>query len=139
MRIAPIALAALALVGSAGCGQLDMTPEGDPSRVLVGEVSWGEATALPADATVTVRVVDATKVGMPPEVLGSQTIHNPGATPVAFRVEYRAEDEVLRHGLNVEVRVSWGGSIRYFNMNGHAVTLGNASDTHRITVNPVRP
>lgn len=139
MKIAPLVLAAVALVGLAGCGQLDMTPEGDPSRVLAGEVSWGEAEPLPADATVTVRVVDATKVGMPPDVLGSQTIHNPGAAPVAFHVEYRAEDDVLRHGLNVEVRVAWGGKVRYFNMNGHAVSLGNAGDTHRITVNPVGP
>jgi uncharacterized lipoprotein YbaY len=139
VRFAPVLLAALAVVASAGCGQLDLTPEGNPSRVLTGEVDWGDATPLPADATVTVRVVDASKVGMPPDVLGSQTIHNPGVAPVAFRVEYRAEDDVLRRGLNVEVRVSWGGKVRYFNLNGHAVTFGNAADTHRVTVNPVGP
>ena len=139
MRFAPVLLAAFAVVASAGCGQLDLTPEGNPSRVLIGQVDWGDATPLPADATVTVRVVDASKVGMPPDVLGSQTIRNPGVAPVAFRVEYRAEDDVLRHGLNVEVRVSWGGRVRYYNVNGHAVTFGNAADTHRVTVNPVGP
>jgi uncharacterized lipoprotein YbaY len=139
VRSARFLLAALALSALAGCGQLDLTPEGDPSRVLTGEVTWGDTTALPADATVTVRVVDATQVGMPPDVLGSQTIHNPGVAPVAFRVEYRAEDDVLRRGLNVEVRVAWGGKLRYINMNGHAVTLGNAADTHRVRVNPVGP
>ena len=76
---------------------------------------------------------------MPPEVLGSQTIRNPGVVPVAFRVEYRAEDDVLRRGLNVEVRVAWGGKVRFVNLNAHAVTYGNAADTHRITVNPVSP
>jgi uncharacterized lipoprotein YbaY len=137
--MAPLVLAAAALAGFAGCGQLDMTPEGDPSRVLAGEVRWGDEAPLPPDATVTVRVVDNTKVGMPPDVLGSQTIRNPGAAPVLFHVEYRAEDDVLRRGLNIEVRIAWGGKVRYFNMNGHAVSLGNAGDTHRITVNPVGP
>jgi uncharacterized lipoprotein YbaY len=139
VRIAPVLLAALAVAACAGCGQLDLTPEGDPARVLKGEVDWGDTEALPADATVTVRVVDASRIGMPPDVLGSQTIHNPGVAPVVFRVEYRAEDDVLRRGLNVEVRVAWGGKVRYFNLNGHAVTLGNAADTHRITVNPAGP
>jgi uncharacterized lipoprotein YbaY len=132
-------LAAVATLGLSGCGQLDITPEGDPSRVLTGQVEMGDTLALPADTVVTVRVVDATAVGTPPQVLGSQTIKNPGVAPVSFRVEYRADDELLRRGLNVEVRVSFGGKIRYFNQNGYAVTLGNAADPHRINVNPAGP
>jgi len=139
MRLAHSLFAALAVLAAAGCAQLDLTPEGDPSRVLRGSVDWGDPAPLPADATVTVRVVDASKIGMPPDVLGSQTIKNPGASPVEFQVEYRADDELMRRGLNAEVRVSWGGKVRYYNMNGHAVTLGNAVDAHRITVNPVAP
>jgi uncharacterized lipoprotein YbaY len=131
-----LSAAALAL---SGCGQLDLTPEGNPSRVLVGQVEIGGDALLPADTVVTVRVVDASAVGMPPQVLGSQTIRNPGIAPVPFRVEYRAEDELLRSGLNVEVRVSYGGKVRYFNLNRYAVTLGNAADTHRIRVNAAGP
>jgi uncharacterized lipoprotein YbaY len=139
VRASRTLLATIAVLALAGCGQLDLTPEGDPSRVLTGQVDWGDPGPLPADATVTVRIVDSTVVGMPPQVLGSQTIQNPGSAPVDFRVIYRAEDDLLRHGLNVEARVSWGGKVRYFNMNGHAVTLGNAADTHRITLNPIGP
>jgi uncharacterized lipoprotein YbaY len=127
-------LAAAAALALSGCGQMDLTPEGDPARVLSGTVDIGEESALPADTTVTVRVVDASAAGMPPVVLGSQTITNPGVAPVAFRVEYRAEDELLRQGLNVEVRVSYGGKIRYYNLNKFAVTLGNAADEQRIAV-----
>ena len=127
-------LAAAAALALSGCGQMDLTPVGDPARVLSGTVDIGEESALPADTTVTVRVVDASAAGMPPVVLGSQTITNPGVAPVAFRVEYRAEDELLRQGLNVEVRVSYGGKIRYYNLNKFAVTLGNAADEQRIAV-----
>ena len=132
-------LSLAAVLALAGCGQLDLTPEGDPSRVLTGEVDMGNDVALPADTAVTVRVVDASVVGMPPQVLGSQTIVNPGVAPIPFRVEYRAEDAVLRSGLNIEVRVSYGGRVRFFNRNNYAVTLGNAADTHRVSVNPVGP
>jgi uncharacterized lipoprotein YbaY len=139
MRALARVLAVFTLLAVAGCGQLDLTPESDPSRVLTGTVDWGDSSAMAPETTVTVRVVDSTRTGMPPVVLGSQTIRDPAEQPVAFRVEYHADDDVLRRGLNVEVRVSWGGKVRYFNVNGHAVTLGNAADAHRITVNPVNP
>jgi putative lipoprotein len=132
-------LAATAALALTGCGQIDLTPEGDPARVLTGEVRLGEGVSLPPDAVITVRVVDVSGTGMPPQVYGAQTIRNPGPGPVSFRVEYRAEDEILRKGLNIEARVSYGGKVRYFNLNKYVVTLGNASDTHRIYVNPVGP
>jgi uncharacterized lipoprotein YbaY len=134
MKTARILIALAALAALTGCGQMDFTPEGNPARVLTGEISLGDAGALPADAVVTVRVIDSGALGMPPRVLGAQTITNPGASPVAFRVEYTAEDELLRQGLNIEARVSFGGKVQYFNRNHYAVTLGNVSDTHRITL-----
>ncbi len=139
MRRACGLLAALALLALAGCGHLDLTPEGDASRVLAGRIDMGEDAALPADATVTVRVIDSTATGMPPRVFGSQTLTHPGASPIEFRVDYQAQDEDLRRGLNIEVRISWGGRVRYYNMNAYAVTLSNASDVHRVSVNRVGP
>jgi len=137
LKIAPGIVTALAALAFAGCGQLDLTPEGDPARVLAGRVELGDGAALPAGSTITVRVVDGSIAGMPPQVLGSQTLRNPGGgAPIEFRVEYRAEDWLLRQGLNVEVRVSYDGKIRYYNRNHYAVTLGNAAGVHRITVNP---
>jgi uncharacterized lipoprotein YbaY len=138
MKIASLFLAAAALALS-GCGQMDLTPEGDPGRVLTGTVDIGQETALPQDATVTVRVVDMTDASKPPTVLGSQTIANPGVAPVHFRVVYRAEDELLRQGLNVDARISYGGQVRFYNVNKYAVTLGNAADEHRVTVVPFAP
>jgi uncharacterized lipoprotein YbaY len=149
-----ILLALAALAACAGCGEMVLSPSaiGDPARVLNGEVDIDDVSALPPDASVTVRVVDmnspqqgagagqpldsaAPPVGrLPPTVLGAQTIANPGSVPVNFRVEYRAEDDVLIRGLNIEVRVSYGGKVQYYNRNRYAVSLGNATDSHRITV-----
>jgi uncharacterized lipoprotein YbaY len=139
MRPLLCVLATIAGLALVGCGHLDMTPEGDPSRVVTGEVAFGEDIPLPADAVVTVRIVDASAVGAPPLVLGSQTINNPGVAPVAFRIEYRADDDTLRRGLNLEARISYAGKIQYFNLNRYVVTPGNSADTHRITVNRAGP
>jgi len=149
-----VAAAALALPFAGGCGHLDLTPEGNPSRVLTGAVEFDVATTLPADSVVVVRVVDPTGLTetapaqvlgtpateqpttLPPKVLGEQVIRNPGQTPVPFRVEYEAGDEQLRRGLNIEARVSSGGKLRYFNRNSYSITLNSVNDAHTITVNP---
>jgi uncharacterized lipoprotein YbaY len=126
-------LAAAAALALSGCGQLDTTPEGDPSRVLTGTIDLGGDFDLPADATATVRVVDASDASMPPQVLGLQTF-KPAAAPIDYRVEYRADDDLLRRGLNIEARISYGGKVRFYNVNRYAVTLENAADPHRIEV-----
>ena len=152
LRIA--AQVALLSLLTGGCGHLDLTPEGKSDRVVVGSVDFGNPIALPADSVVVVRVVDATRVTetspaqvigspsvgqkpvtLPPKVLGEQIIRNPGQAPVPFRIEYTAMDEQLRHGINIEARVSFGGRVRYFNLDSVAITLNNLDDARTITVN----
>ncbi|HEY1847773.1 MAG TPA: YbaY family lipoprotein [Opitutaceae bacterium] len=130
-------LAVGAMLATAGCGQLDLTPEGDPSRALVGQIEYSSEDALPPGAVLTIRVVDTS--ALPPNVLGTQTIENPGPSPVAFHVNYFAVDDLLRRGVNVEARLSFGGKVRYYNVNHYVVTLGTAGDSHSIHVNPVGP
>jgi uncharacterized lipoprotein YbaY len=150
------AVAAIALLCAGGCGHLDLTPEGDPNRVLTGSVDFDAATTLPDDSIVVVRVVDPTgltetapaqvlgsptaaesKAALPPKVLGEQVIHGPVQAPIPFRLEYKAGDEQLRRGLNIEVRISSGGRVRYFNVNSVAITLNNVNDPHAVVVNRV--
>jgi uncharacterized lipoprotein YbaY len=136
---ARLLVAGAALLLLAGCGQLDLTPEGNPARVLVGQIQLGDAAPLPGDATATVRVVDETASGQPPNVVGTQTLSQLGAPPYDFRVEYRADDALLHRGLNIEVRVSYGGKVRFFNRNHYALTFGNATDIHRVNVDATGP
>jgi len=129
-------LALLATLGLAACaGHLDLSGEGDPARVVQGEIRFGDGTPLPADATATVRVVDARQ--QPPAVLGAENLGHLGTPPIAFRIEFQADDERLRQGLNLEARVSYGGKVRYFNLNRYVVTPGNLADLHRVDMNPV--
>lgn len=137
MRRSLASIAVGATLALSACGQLDLAPEGDPGRVVTGQVALSDGAALPPGSIVTVRIVDESVTGAPPDVLGSQTLSNPASTPVAFRVVYRAEDDVLRRGLNIEARVSIDGKVRYFTMNHYALNLGNAAEPHRITVSPI--
>jgi uncharacterized lipoprotein YbaY len=155
--------AVLAALLFSGCGHLSLDTAGNPDRVLNGIVQFSDdRVVLPPGTEVRVSVVDetppnpavvdvATSSTMPtfnrqnaaaaapgPEVLGEQTIRDPGTPPVAFRVEYTADDDRLRHGLAIQVRVSYGGSVRFFNATQYAVTLGDVTDVHRISVEPAR-
>jgi uncharacterized lipoprotein YbaY len=122
----------------AGCGHLEVTPEGDPNRVITGTVNLRMPTDLPGDATVLVRVVDGARAEPTLRVLGEQTIAHASKTPVPFRVEFRADDGMLRHGLNIEARISFGGQLRYFNINAVGFGPGDFDRTLVVVVDPVK-
>jgi uncharacterized lipoprotein YbaY len=82
-------------------------------------------------------VVDPPKAPPAPQGLGEQTIKAPPAGPVAFRIEYNADDSLLRHGLNLDARISYGGRVRLRTVNTRAVTWGNAGDPHAVWVESV--
>jgi len=144
-----------ALFAATACSHLDLAPEGDPSRVLNGTVTLRSDAALPPDAVVVVRVIDtsghaqaAGAAGDLPvvgstatpasveRVLGEQTIRSPGAAPIPFHVEYSADDGLLRHGLNVDVRISFGGRVQFRTASAHVVTLSSANYPHEVWVEP---
>lgn len=119
----------------AGCGHLDSAPPGAADRVLSGVVTTNNGGGeLPPGTEVSVRIVDLSRGEGRGEVLAEDTITNPGRMPVAFRLEYRAEDVVLMRSVNVEARVAVGGRLRYTTTGGHPITLSNVNDSHVVLV-----
>jgi uncharacterized lipoprotein YbaY len=96
-------------------------------------VRFPEGSDLPPGISVQVRVLDETKPG-PPMVLGDQTITDPSDFPVQFKVEFDAEDDLLRLGLNIEVRVSYDGKVQYENRSGNLVNSNDINEPHEIRV-----
>jgi uncharacterized lipoprotein YbaY len=138
-----------------GCGSIDLTPAGNPERVLNGVVSFNGA--LPANAEVLVRVIENTRndpvqprpdlpvtPGVPAErgerVLGEARMDTTRVVqePVPFKVEFTADDAVLRRGLTVDVRVSYGGKVRMRTINAHIVTLASAPFRQEVWVQSVQ-
>ena len=147
-------LAALVAVFATACSHLDIAPESDPSRTLKGTVALRSDLVLPPDTIVVVRVIDTENREQPPgakdlpvmerampmgsseRVLGQQTIKAPTTVPIPFQVEYTADDALLRRGLNVDVRISYGGRVQYRTGNAHVVTLSSANFPHELSVEP---
>jgi uncharacterized lipoprotein YbaY len=121
----------------AGCGNVDLTPPGPGEHVVEGVVTLPMAGSLPENTEVTVQVADLSRGVGRGEVLGEQTIANPGKPPVPFRIYYRAEDAVLRRGLNLDVRVSIGGKLAYYTASAHPLTSANVNETHLVEAVPV--
>lgn len=159
MKISPVPLfAALALLlAGAGCEHLDLAKSGDPQRVLNGTLNF--PSALPAGAEVLVRLIDAASTdkslqavssGLPvgdrakpvavDRVLGqyAQKLEAVATEPIPFRIDYQAEDATLRHGLNVEARVSFGGRVHFRTLNAHVVTLASSPFRQEVWLQPVQ-
>jgi uncharacterized lipoprotein YbaY len=144
------------LLAGPGCGSIETTVGGNPNRVLTGTVNAG--VALPAGSEVVVRLIsvsggnDAVRptnsdvpvmtrpTGQAAErVLGEhiQTLAAGTMDPVPFRIEYTADDAVLRRGLNLDVRVSVGGKLSYRTVSAHVVTLASSPFRQDVAVQSV--
>jgi uncharacterized lipoprotein YbaY len=132
-----------AVLGGAGCSHLDLAPGGSPQRVLTGTLTTG--AALPAGAEVLVRVIVPTgaTAGRAPasdlpvatlptqageQILGEfvQKLGAPAIEPVPFRIEYEADDALLRRGLNIEARILFSGRVRFRTINAQVITATSA-------------
>lgn len=152
----PLVAAIGALCAASGCGHLDTTPAGDPDRVLTGVVNLPVALAEHAEMVVRLAEPAAADTGRPggsdtafttqpkiqpgERVLGEfrQMLPSGIVQPVPFRIEYHADDAVLRRGLNLEVRVSVAGKVRLRTINAHVVTLGSAPFPQDVAVQAVQ-
>lgn len=148
---------AVALIGAllAGCAHIDVTPAGNPDRVLRGTVNF--RGAVPGNAEVLVRILEQTSndaaravasdsparpqggLAQSERVLGEfrDMVPSGAMQPVAFEIPYTADDSALRRGLNVDVRVSVGGKVRMRTMSAHTVTLITAPYRQEVWVQSI--
>jgi uncharacterized lipoprotein YbaY len=157
MKTSPLLLlaACVALFAGPACSNIEITKEGDPQRTVNGTVEFRSDIALPEDAVVVVRIVDLAgtaqmratasrdlplgdraKADPVPQVLGEQTIAGAKGSSIPFHLDFTADDSLLRHGLNLEARISFGGKVRFRTAAGHVVTLGNVEYPHTVWLEP---
>ncbi|NBW86397.1 MAG: hypothetical protein EBR23_06110 [Planctomycetia bacterium] len=151
----PWLAAGAGLALAAGCANLEAVSYGDPHRTVHGTVEFRAEAPLPEDAVVVVRIVDMAgteqirssagrdlpigdraKAEPVPQVLAEQTIKGASSRAVPFQLEFDANDDLLRHGLNIDARISVGGKVRYRTASAHVLTLGNVEYPHAVWVEP---
>ena len=127
------------LLAGTGCSYLEVSEITDEDRVLSGTVSFVPADPVPEGAILSVRIVDARDLAAGSVLLGSQRIPISGSPPFAFRTEYRADDYLMRRGVNVETRILVDGRMRYSNPSTHVVTLPHVGEDQEIVVAGTAP
>jgi len=119
-----------------GCSHLDLSAPADGDRVVTGVISTGGEESLPDNSEVWVRVLDFSRGESRPEVLGEQTIKNPGHLPVEFKIEFRAEDAALRQYVSIDARVSVGRQLRYYTASRQPLSPGMLGEPVTVRVVP---
>ena len=146
LLLLPPALAALFAAGGCGSASLDLRPESDPNRVLNGTVNFRSERPLPPGAEIVVRVLDLSSVeqtrlaanrDLPvagrvavtpaPTILAEQKFPVAPGDAVPFRLEFTASDELLRHGLNIDARISDRGTVLFRTLDAQVITLATVA------------
>ena len=119
------------------CANIDTTPEPRGERTLTGNVLFRSEGVMPVGTKALVRLLDVTRADSLPVVLAEQTIDPVLASPVAFSLDYRAEDIVPPRRARLEARISINGKMRYYTVNALSVGVANASHPLEIWVEEV--
>lgn len=135
MKTIAVVLCVLAGLMVSGCEHLDTSSTTLGDRVLEGVVTTVSGGGpLPEGSEVWIQVVDRGDGVGRAEVLGEETIKNPERMPVPFRIEFRAEDPVLRGNVEVEARISIRGRLTFMTKTAHPVTQANVDDLVTVIV-----
>jgi uncharacterized lipoprotein YbaY len=122
---------------AAGCADMALSPPENIDRIVTGTVTFTEPATLPADAQVTIRVLDTSQTNGLSKIIADRTIKGGGPSPIAFKIEFRAEEALVRRGLNLEARIEYGGKVQLFNANSFAITSANLSSPHEVAVEKI--
>lgn len=118
------------------CGHLDTTPEPRGDRTLVGTVNFRTDKELPADAKALVRLIDVSSPSEGPKVLSEQVISPVTSSPIAFSLDYKAEDLVPPKSARIDARISYGGKLHFYMSSAYSVTTARASRPIDLWVEP---
>ncbi len=93
---------------------------------VTGSITYLQKIALPPDALVEVQLLDVSKQDASAEVVGEQTIVNPGQVPIRFSVEYDPSRIDASHTYGIQVRILSGGDLQWRSGSAyHVITNGN--------------
>lgn len=108
MRLTGRSLPLLALVALAACGgETPGEAAGTAMATLSGEVTYRERMALPLNATVSVRLLDVSRMDVPAMVISETTLDTRGkSVPLPFELAYdpaRVQDN-MSYAVRAEIR-----------------------------------
>lgn len=114
-HIIVFALAAVIGTVMVGCGLVQEKKDlGNKMAVVEGTVSYRERIALPENAVVSIVLEDVSLADAPAVVLSSQSYSTEGKqVPLAYKLEYQADQIQKNHRYNVRARIEVDGKLRF--------------------------
>ena len=107
----------------------------EPSPLVTGSVLYRERIALPPEATLTVRLVDVSRMDAPAVLLGEQVVTPTGQVPIPFEISYDPAQIDERMSYAVQARIEVGGQLMFISTQAYPViTRGNPSRDLEILV-----
>ncbi|MBL8579383.1 MAG: YbaY family lipoprotein [Mesorhizobium sp.] len=109
--IAPLALGGLLMPGAAFAEEVE----------IVGEVSYRERIALPANAVLSVQLADVSLADAPASVIAEQTIDPAGQVPIKFTLKF--DSAVIQPKMNyaVQARITVDDKLWFINDERYSV------------------
>jgi putative lipoprotein len=133
---ARITLAAglLGLLAAGSTGARNQDAAAAPPKIT-GTVTYRERIALPPDASVQVRLDDASQPEMPPKLVAETTVPTAGKqVPIPFELPYRAADIVASRRYVVRAKIVAGGKTLFSSKTPYPVITRGAPTKLEILV-----
>jgi putative lipoprotein len=126
-----------------GCAATAAAPSGGDSTAassarVSGTVSYLQRIALPPSATITVRLVDVSRMDAPAIVLGEQIINAGGKqVPFSFEISYDPARIDPRFTYAVQARIEDAGKLLFITDTRYAVITRGAPNRVDMVLRPV--
>src|SRR5262245_60121684 len=130
---------AILSVGAGCTKKAPASPSALASARITGKITYLEKMALPADALIEVQLEDTSRQDAAGEVIGEQTILNPGQVPVSFSIDYDPARIVSGHSYGIRAKILSNGQLLYTNSTAvPVITNGKPAKNVEVIVQPAK-
>lgn len=105
---------------------------------VTGSITYLQKITLSPDALVEVQLLDVSKQDASGEVVGEQTIVNPGQVPIRFSVEYDPARITASHTYGIKVRILSGGELQWISTAAYPVITNDNPVYVDVIVEPAK-
>lgn len=139
IRVLPLLPLGLCLPLLASCAGTSGMTEAPSTISVTGTVYYRLRIALPADAEVTVRLLDVTKIGVAPTTLAEQTFSTDGRQPpYPFSLSVEASKIGRANRYNLDAKITVGDEIKFVGKVMNTVLTAGIPNTVDVLVEPPR-
>ena len=122
----------------AACGGKGSESGGRSLPAVTGTVQFSERVAVPPDATLNVRLVDASNVNQKAQTIASATVAPLGRPPIAFAVEYEKGRIDSARNYTIEADIRQGTDVLFLTGGRYAVLTQGRGNHVDLVLIPAR-